>query len=383
MVRHRYRRKPDPGTARWFRRYRKYVLAAWAVVLVLCLLVFWWPEAKVLEGGERRAVSEKALPAVAAPVAAKVAEPLAVAAPARKEASQGLDAPHGSVAESWGFMGHLQADSGERYSFYVSALQRKSAAGEVVFLASLLDHETGKHVTDQLRVVAKGPAAGAGFALEADGWLMRGAAGQYSLKLAGKDFSLDLSCADKRQPAQGRLEAKSLGTADYAVRSRMAVTGSAGVAGVARAVRGEAWLEHVWSDFDPAAARWHSFALQLASGADVWIYELLDQKGVPLLRRGFYAQGDTAGVLSAADFKATAQASWRSPSSAVVYPMEWTISLPAKGVEARLEPVIRHSQFNARATTGAVFWKGAVKLPDGGVGFMALGGYRPEEKKKK
>lgn len=174
-----------------------------------------------------------------------------------------------------------------------------------------------------------------------------------------------------------------MGRADYAVGSRMAVSGSAGVAGVVRSVRGEAWLEHLWSDFDPAEARWHSFALQLAGGADVWIYELLDQKGVPLLRSGFYAQGDTAGVLTGADFKATAQAAWRSPSSGVVYPMEWAISLPAKGVEARLEPVIRHSQFNARATTGTVFWKGAVKLPDGGVGFMALGGYKPDEKKKK
>lgn len=174
-----------------------------------------------------------------------------------------------------------------------------------------------------------------------------------------------------------------MGRADYAVGSRMAVSGSAGVAGVVRSVRGEAWLEHLWSDFDPAEVRWHSFALQLAGGADVWIYELLDQKGVPLLRSGFYAQGDTAGVLNDADFKATAQAAWRSPSSGVTYPMAWTISLPVKGIEARLEPVIRHSQFNARATTGTVFWKGAVKLPDGGVGFMALGGYKPEEKREK
>jgi predicted secreted hydrolase len=51
--------------------------------------------------------------------------------------------------------------------------------------------------------------------------------------------------------------------------------------------------------------------------------------------------------------------------------------VPGKGLDLKLEPVIRHSQFDARITTLNLYWEGAVKLSgsQGGVGFMELSGY--------
>lgn len=75
--------------------------------------------------------------------------------------------------------------------------------------------------------------------------------------------------------------------------------------------------------------------------------------------------------------RVVAASTWRSPSSGVVYPMDWQLSLPGLGVNVRLQPVIRHSQFNARASGGNVFWLGAVSLAGspGGVGFVEMTGY--------
>jgi hypothetical protein len=61
----------------------------------------------------------------------------------------------------------------------------------------------------------------------------------------------------------------------------------------------------------------------------------------------------------------------------VSYPLDWTLSIPSKGVQLQVDPVIRASEFDARTTTLNVYWEGAIKLSGShsGVGFMELSGY--------
>ncbi|MBS1141082.1 MAG: secreted hydrolase-like protein [Proteobacteria bacterium] len=395
----KYFRKPKPGSSRWFRRYRKYVIAGWVLVLLVGFWALLPSTSKMVAPGEPSVVAA-VVPAPKVQPDAKPVEPVpaagpVAAAPAALVAKASADdAPHGSVAEAWSSMGHLQTESGERYSFSVTTLLRRDAAGQTVFQGALLDHQSGKHYTEQARVegkVADGRKDGFGFS--SGGWQVSGAGPKQAVKVAGKDFSLDLMMSDKREPVLLRapgatsdvLAVKGAGKTSVMLRPRMLAEGTVNVAGTAKQVRGEVWFEHQWGDFDPAGLRWHRFALQLENGAELLLYELFDAKGAALLRVGSHVQESVATALGAADFMASASGNWKSPSSGVVYPMDWSIAVPSRGVAVKLVPVIRHSQFNARATTDNVFWKGAVTLSGSpaGAGFMELGGYRPEEKKKK
>lgn len=368
---------PRVGSTRWFRRYRVFVVLGWLLVLAAgAWLLFSPPSGRVASRGESP-VATVAVEPKAKTVA--VATPASVAsAPAAAVKAAVDDAPHGSAFEGWYSMGHLQAESGEVFSFWVTTLLRP---GATVFQGALLDHQSGKQYTDQLKLDGAAAARGGeGFAFSSVAWQFSGAGPGQAVKVAGKEFSLDLTMRDTQAPvvhgAAGALVVKALGKSSYVSRPRLQAAGTVSVGGVSRSVRGEVWFDHQWGDFDPAGVRWNRFALQLEKGAELMVYEVLDAKGAARLRVGSYVQAGVVTALGAADFKATARGTWTS-SSSVVYPMDWTITVPGKGVEVKLEPVIRRSQFNARASTSSVYWKGAVKVSgsSGGVGFAELQGY--------
>lgn len=380
------RYRPPPGSSRWFRRYRVLVVLGWIVILPA---IAW-----MLLAGEDRAP--------VAPLTQKVEVPAARWGPAAQPAGEALavklpadDAPHEKITEWWYYSGHLLAESGERYSFHIAAFVRQGALSHTAFHGSLLDHKTGRHYTEQARTEGN-PSHGSrdGFEFSFGSWWMQGNGPKHSAKMAGKNFVLDLRLDDKLAPllhqapgtpVAGLLDFGATGTSYYTSRPRMQAEGSVTIDGVPKAVRGEVWFDHQWGDFEASRLRWNWFALQLADGADLMIYELFDRQGTALLRMGTYASGGRVTALGETDFKASAQGFWKSPSSGVVYPMDWRIAVPGKGVNVKLEPVIRHSQFNARATTLNVYWEGAVTLSgsQAGLGFMELSGYEPMAKVEK
>jgi predicted secreted hydrolase len=68
---------------------------------------------------------------------------------------------------------------------------------------------------------------------------------------------------------------------------------------------------------------------------------------------------------------------WRSPRTAVEYPVEWQVV--AGGLELRLAPLMDDQESDSRATTGAVYWEGAVEARAAGKsigrGYLELTGY--------
>ena len=372
------RTKPQLGSSRWFRRYRTPVIIGWVVVLaVMAWLLFFraepLPVAPLAVVGdvpmERAGQGPQAAPKMAA-----------VTLPAD-------DAPHENVTEWWYYSGHVQTESGERYSFHMATFLRQGGLSHTAFHGSLLDHKSGKQYTDQARTEGK-PADGQpdGFGFSYGPWQMAGAGPKHSMKMAGKGFALDLAMNDSlppvlhqapATPVAGLLDLGAAGKSYYTSRPRLKAAGNLTIDGVSQAVKGEVWFDHQWGDFEAAQLRWNWFALQLADGADLMIYELFDRQGGPVLRMGTYVKDAAVYALGASDFKASARGTWKSPSSGIVYPMDWTITVPGKGLDLKLEPVIRHSQFDARITTLNLYWEGAVKLSgsQGGVGFMELSGY--------
>lgn len=375
VSRRRAASRARPGSARWFRRYRPFVMFGWLAVLaaLLWLLLIRQDHRPAMPAAPRSDSAEtKARPA------AKLA---AVDLPAD-------DAPHANTTEWWYYNGQVQTDSGERYSFHLATFLRQGTLAHTAFHGSLRDHQTGKHYTDQVRTEGK-PADGQsdGFGFSYGQWQIAGSGPKHTVKMGGKDFSIDLALHDRSSPVlhqapgtpvAGLLDLGAAGKSYYTSRPRMQAEGRLRVDGVSKAVRGEVWFDHQWGDFEASTLRWNWFALQLADGADLMIYEIFDRQGVPLLRTGTYVNTDgVASPLGANDFKTNARGSWKSKLSGVSYPMDWTITVPGQGLDLQLEAVSRQSQFDARLTTLNVYWEGAVKISgsQSGVGFQELSGY--------
>ena len=372
-TRQRSRGKARPGSSRWFRRYRWLVITGWLVIIAL---VGW---AVFIRS------DQVPMPSTASATAEQAANSAAATMPPVKLPAD--DATHEQLTEWWYYSGHLQTDAGERYSFHIASFLRRGTLIHTVFHGSLLDHQTEKLYTEQART-AGNPSDGRrdGFNFSFGSWQLRGEGAQHAAKMAGKDFSLDLQLTDHREPllhqapgtpVAGLLDFAAAGKSYYVSRPRMAALGTLTIGGTAKAVRGEVWFDHQWGDFEAAKLRWNWFALQLTDGADLMLFELFDRQGGPVLRMGTYVREGKVMPLGASDFEAKARGTWKSPASGVIYPINWTISVPAQGLQLKVDPVIRGSQFYARTTTLNVYWEGAVKFSGShtGVGFMELSGY--------
>ena len=68
---------------------------------------------------------------------------------------------------------------------------------------------------------------------------------------------------------------------------------------------------------------------------------------------------------------------WRSPRTGFVYPVEWQLHVGERTLA--LTPLVDDQESDSRATTGAVYWEGAVTAQDAGAdaghGFLELTGY--------
>ena len=369
-----------PGSSRWFRRYRWLVICGWLLVL---LAIGWFLFIRADRAPLATPVGAAAKASPAATSAAEQMPPVTLPAD---------DAAHDRLTEWWYYSGHLQTESGERYSFHLASFLRQETLTHAVFHGSLLDYQSERLYTEQART-AGNPSDGRrdGFALSFGDWRLQGSGGEHLASMAGKDFALDLQMNDSQPPllhqapgtpVAGLLDFAAAGKSYYTSRPRMSARGTLTIAGSAKAVRGEVWFDHQWGDFEAAKLRWNWFALQLTDGANLMIFELFDRQAGPVLRMGTYARDGAVTALGSADFATSSRGNWKSPSSGVVYPVLWTISVPSRGLKLKVDPVIRASQFDARTTTLNVYWEGAVKLGGShtGVGFMELSGYPLPEK---
>ena len=371
------RGKAHAGSARWFRRYRWLVITGWlAILMVVVWVLFMRSEPLPVPSGAASRVA----------TLASASADAGLLPPVRLPAD---DAVHDKLTEWWYYSGHLQTDSGEKYSFHLASFLRRGTLTHTVFHGSLLDHRTEKRYTEQART-AGNPSDGRrdGFNLSFGKWQLQGNGEKHLAKMAGKDFSLDLQLDDRNAPVlhqapgtpvAGLLDFAAAGKSYYTSRPRMTAHGTLTVEGQRKAVRGEVWFDHQWGDFEAANLRWNWFALQLTDGADIMIFELFDRQGKPVQRMGTYARNGTVTALGDADIALGSTASWMSPESGVRYPLDWTVAIPSRGLQLQVDPVIRASEFDSRTTTLNVYWEGAVKVSGShnGGGFMELSGYEP------
>lgn len=230
-------------------------------------------------------------------------------------------------------------------------------------------------------------ASGDDTALAIDGWsLARDAADRYHARIDDRRFTLELDAAAHAPPVlQGDAGFSRKGplgpqASHYYSRPQLRTTGVIGIDGAHTAVEGVAWLDHEWSSeiLDAAANGWDWTGLNLDDGSALVAFRIR-------LRNGglawSYARWSTAdGVAIAGDDPAVRfvpARHWTSPRTGARYPVAMRLELGARTLD--LQPLFDDQELDTRASTGTIYWEGAVRAFEAGrevgCGYLELTGY--------
>ncbi|MBE0627935.1 MAG: carotenoid 1,2-hydratase [Burkholderiales bacterium] len=255
--------------------------------------------------------------------------------------------------------------------------------------AALADPETGKLLHEQR-------AARAGFGLaeaqqgrtdvNIDDWSLRQSAQGYSARIAAPEFAYALEF----RPAQpvllqgvrglSRKGPEPAQASFYYSQPQLAVSGFITLRGEKRAVRGLAWLDHEWSSeyLAPQAQGWDWIGLNLADGGALMAFRIRDKQGGTLWAGGTLRAADgRVRVFDPGEISFQPLRRWRSPRTQTEYPV--ALRVRAGDLEFELEPLMDDQELDARASTGTIYWEGAVTARTGdkllGRGYLELTGY--------
>ena len=145
-------------------------------------------------------------------------------------------------------------------------------------------------------------------------------------------------------------------------------------------VTGVAWLDHEWSSEYMAAdaSGWDWTGVNFADGGALMAFRMRDRAGGVLWAGGTRRAADgRVRVFTPEEIRFAPRRTWRSPRTSADYPVAMTVR--AGDVDYALDPLIDDQELDSRASTGTVYWEGAVRATgsDGssGRGYLELTGY--------
>jgi predicted secreted hydrolase len=200
-----------------------------------------------------------------------------------------------------------------------------------------------------------------------DDWFLEYTDQKYTSKIVAREFSLELEFEPQAALVlQGENGFSRKGPAPeeasyYYSRPQLAVRGAADGAPVS----GTAWLDHEWSSqyMAAGAAGWDWCGINLDGGGSLMAFRMRGKDGKVL-----YAP---AGV----SFEPLR--TWKSPRTGAEYPVAMRVR--TNQVDLVLRPLMDDQELDARASTGTIYWEGAVTaLRNGkpvGKGYLELTGY--------
>ena len=219
-----------------------------------------------------------------------------------------------------------------------------------------------------------------------DDWMLQQTGATYQARIATPELSLELAF-DATQPPlkQGRNGYSRKGPARtsasyYYSLPHLRVRGSIDRSGKALPVAGSAWLDHEWSSqyMEEEAVGWDWIGINLAGGAALMAFRMRDRRGRSFWAGGALRRADrSVRVYSPADIRFTPRRTWRSPRTGATYPVSWLVA--AGDLELAIEPLFDDQEQDTRASTGAIYWEGAVRALNAGapagLGYLELTGY--------
>jgi predicted secreted hydrolase len=204
-----------------------------------------------------------------------------------------------------------------------------------------------------------------------DDWRLELHGNTYRARITAREFSLDLELEARKPPLlqgeQGfsRKGDRSEEASYYYSRPHLEVRGTVERGRGREGVAGTAWLDHEWSSqyMSAEASGWDWVGLNLANGDSLMAFRMRGKHGGTV----FAPEGVAFEPLR----------TWRSPRTGVEYPVSLRVS--SGGGTYVLEPLMDDQELDARASTGTIYWEGAVRAfhegRETGRGYLELTGY--------
>jgi predicted secreted hydrolase len=217
-----------------------------------------------------------------------------------------------------------------------------------------------------------------------DDWSLAREGAGYRTRIAGDGFTLDLALAPT-QPVllqgEGGFSRKGPAIAHasyYYSEPHLAVTGRVSANGRSLEVTGGAWLDHEWSSelLAKDAAGWDWLGANLDDGTALMAFRIRAGDGATLWSSATLRERGRAAATFAGDAVAfTPRRTWKSPRTALEYPVAMEVRVGTR--TWTVEPLMDDQELDARASTGTIYWEGAVRIAGAtaGRGYLELTGY--------
>lgn len=216
-------------------------------------------------------------------------------------------------------------------------------------------------------------------------WSLALAGDTYTARIAAREFAFDLQFRAtgpillQGSGGYSRKGPEPSQASWYYSRPQLAVTGSVEVGGRRRAVEGRAWLDHEWSSEVMAAdaVGWDWIGINLEDDGALMAFRMRDAAGNALWGGGARRLAGRTEIVPRAAIRFEPGRDWVSPRTGFRYPVAWRVHVA--GIDYTLEPLLDDQELDSRATTGIVYWEGAVRASTGGrrvgSGYLELTGY--------
>jgi predicted secreted hydrolase len=342
-----------------------------------------------------------ALPALLVAPAARTAAPYARPSP---DTVLRFPPDHGAHPEFrtewWYLTGRLAARDGREYGFQVTFFRSRPRVAEegssrfaprqLIFAhAALSDATAGRLLHDQRAARAAFDLAGADTGTTRvwiRDWRLARAGDGTLVDIAATAFRLALTCTptqplllqgdegfSRKGPEPGQ-------ASHYYSVPQLAVSGRIGLGAASVDVTGSAWLDHEWSSeiMGANAVGWDWVGINLDDGGALMAFVMRGHDGAPVWSAATLRDaGGSRSVLPPSAVQFTPRRTWRSPRTGASYPVAVLIRVGARSFA--IEPWFDDQEIDARASTGTVYWEGAVRASEDGVvrggGYLELTGY--------
>ena len=302
--------------------------------------------------------------------------------------------------EWWYLTGWLTSTAGEKLGFQVTFFRTRPEWNEpnpsgfalhqlLIAHCAISDPSHGRFWHDQRVRRAGLGLAGADESdtrVFIDDWQLERKPGGYRVRIAAQEFAFDLNLAPSAPPllnGEGGFSRKGpspLSASYYYSEPHLRVSGHLARARQDATVSGEAWLDHEWSSdyLADTAVGWDWIGLNLDDGGAVMAFRIRDRQGQSYWSAGTVrtADGEVRSLAPEA-IGFTALRRWRSPHSGTSYPVSVSVRVGER--EFTLEPLLDDQENDARASSGAIYWEGAVTALERqqpvGRGYLELTGY--------
>jgi predicted secreted hydrolase len=219
-----------------------------------------------------------------------------------------------------------------------------------------------------------------------DDWSLERKPGGCRTAIADREFSLNLDF-DATQPPieQGQNGYSRKGSAPgsasyYYSLPHLKASGSVTRGGQRREVHGTAWLDHEWSSryLEANATGWDWIGINLDDGGALMAFRMRDAQGRGLWAGGaLRARDGRLRVFAPDEVRFVPRREWQSARTGTRYPVSFSVR--AGEHELTIEPLFDDQEHDTRATTGAIYWEGAVRADAAGRtvgrGYLELTGY--------